>query len=307
MKTRTLLLSIFAIIASSFLFAQSIIPIQGIARNGNTAFIEQEVIVSFEIYFNNGGTPISITQVNDIALMTDAYGVFSYELIVSNDKSYAIANHEAFLRIKVGNTTISDERLGDVPYALVARNGVPTGAIMAYTGSTPPTGWLLCDGSDIPAGADFNDLRNLLVANLPAGTGLQTGKVPDLRGMFLRGAGVNQIIPTLNAPLNTMYGDTFSSHRHAARENNGVGLTTNFTGNHAHSINVNQRGGAASVGSNVAGPRQLGGVDQTPGGWSELSSDGAGGHSHIVDGNTAHTGSGETRPDHYAVTYMIKL
>jgi hypothetical protein len=44
-------------------------------------------------------------------------------------------------------------------------------------------GWLLCDGQDIPAGAKYDALRNLL------GSTYGEGKVPNFQGMFLRGQG----------------------------------------------------------------------------------------------------------------------
>ncbi|MBX3552162.1 MAG: tail fiber protein [Pseudolabrys sp.] len=54
---------------------------------------------------------------------------------------------------------------------------MPVGSIVAFGGTRKPDGWLWCDGSTIPSGTDYSDLRKLLGQN----------KTPDLRGYFLRG------------------------------------------------------------------------------------------------------------------------
>lgn len=81
-----------------------------------------------------------------------------------------------------------------------AKGGVPVGAVFHFAGSAAPAGYLECDGSEIPAfdannsGATFKnvpvwrlqDLRTFLGANFGA-----VGKLPDLRGVFIRGLGQN--------------------------------------------------------------------------------------------------------------------
>lgn len=60
------------------------------------------------------------------------------------------------------------------------KDDTPSGIIVAYTGHQIPEGWLLCDGSLIPEGNQYDRLRE------------QVGhSVPDLRGLFLRGLGQN--------------------------------------------------------------------------------------------------------------------
>ena len=76
---------------------------------------------------------------------------------------------------------------------------LPVGVIMPYAGLTPPMGWLLCDGAEVPRiryealhavikdlygnSNAFNEVTN------PLGTrGIDTFKLPDLRGRFALGA-----------------------------------------------------------------------------------------------------------------------
>lgn len=74
----------------------------------------------------------------------------------------------------------------------------PVGTIQAYAGTSPPAGWLICDGSTIPNGSgtptggsgantvntNYSALYLLLGSNFGA-----AGKIPDLRGRTMIGAG----------------------------------------------------------------------------------------------------------------------
>ncbi len=69
---------------------------------------------------------------------------------------------------------------------------LPVGTILPFAGyfstsSNPiPGGWMLCDGSSIPDGSEYNDIRSAL-----AGTEWSESPnkmcLPDLRGKFIRG------------------------------------------------------------------------------------------------------------------------
>ncbi len=71
-------------------------------------------------------------------------------------------------------------------------NGVtPVGAISAYIRDTPPPGWLLCDGHEEPVAA-YQALAAAIETKFGQSSMPGTGegakfKLPDLRGMFLRG------------------------------------------------------------------------------------------------------------------------
>lgn len=80
------------------------------------------------------------------------------------------------------------------------KGGVPVGAVFHFAGSAAPSGYLACNGGVIPAydannpGATYanvpvwrlQDLRTFLGSNFGA-----VGKLPDLRGVFIRGLGQN--------------------------------------------------------------------------------------------------------------------
>ena len=69
----------------------------------------------------------------------------------------------------------------------------PTCTILSYMGTTPPSGYLPCDGKiyDIIQYQNLADeiAKQFGVMNFFGGDGTMTFAVPDLRGEFLRGAG----------------------------------------------------------------------------------------------------------------------
>ena len=67
----------------------------------------------------------------------------------------------------------------------------PPGMIVAYGGSTAPTGWLACDGSTV-AKADYPALHAAIGATWGAG-GETTFVLPNLVGRTLRGGFVGQL------------------------------------------------------------------------------------------------------------------
>jgi microcystin-dependent protein len=62
----------------------------------------------------------------------------------------------------------------------------PPGSVMAYMGTTVPTGWLLCDGSAVSR-ANYPALWAVIGTTSGAGDGSTTFNLPDMRGVFLRG------------------------------------------------------------------------------------------------------------------------
>lgn len=83
----------------------------------------------------------------------------------------------------ISGTSLSDS---DIPSL------TPTGAVLAFAGSSAPSGWLLCNGASVSA----NTYRSLFdaIGNTYGGTGSNTGGVytgsfnlPDLRGRAIAG------------------------------------------------------------------------------------------------------------------------
>ena len=161
---------------------------------------------------------------------------------------------------------------------------LPIGAINAFPTYTMPAGWLVCDGSAVPAGKDYEELRTILSG----------GTLPDLRGQFLRGSS------TATDTLLSKIGWT------TARPHTGFTGLTNQNGDHHH------RSGVPAWDDPKA---YINGRDTIPAGKSvsgfgvgsataEPRTNTAGAHSHTVtiDGG----GDTETAPDHVRIVWGIK-
>jgi len=64
---------------------------------------------------------------------------------------------------------------------------MPAGVILPFGGATAPTGWLVCDGSQVSR-TQYADLFAAIGTAHGSGDGSSTFHLPDFRGRFLRGA-----------------------------------------------------------------------------------------------------------------------
>jgi microcystin-dependent protein len=91
---------------------------------------------------------------------------------------------------------------------------MPTGAIIPYYGETAPKGWLLCDGSSIPSGDEYESLRILLgSSDNPA---INT---PNLTGKVLLGMGNNyELHGTGGQETNQITIENLPAHSHGTSD-----------------------------------------------------------------------------------------
>jgi hypothetical protein len=285
-------------------FAQGI-AIQGIARdNASSAITDINLTFTFSITKNDNTVLYSETQ----AIKTDNFGVFSHIVSTGNPTTSAFNNVDfsiTNLKMKVlvvyqGNTIeVYNQPFQYTPYAFFAEkaalatnatnadNGVPTGAVMPYTGATAPEGWVLCNGQSLTAITGAAALITIVGNN-----------APNLGGMFLRGAGPNTNSGyTVNdgPALKTIQADASKSHAH---DSGNLLATANGIHNHTYKSGLGSSYGIAS-GSQSSGEIGRYPVDNTS------TSDGL--HSHLVTGSTSLTGDTESRPVNYGVNYIIKL
>ena len=169
------------------------------------------------------------------------------------------------------------------PQGPVATNGVPSGAIMLFGTTVPPSGWLECDGSQVL----ISSYQNLFLA-----IGCTFGCVPapyfvlpDLRGYFVRGWSNTSTIDS-----GRVFGSTqqnqLQKHKHIASNNdcqnygliNGTGTGNFNTWCDTNGVATNQPGGALT------------------GDGTQVNADPA---------NDANVGT-ETRPINIALMYCIK-
>ena len=281
---------LFCLLGLNQLLAQSVstgITVQGIARNTEkTALVSKNLTFTFTVK-DEGGT----TVYNETAtIVTDAFGVFAHIIGSGNATTGpfedVLFHHEKLslvisVEIDGVTTEISDAPFQYVGYAKAADNGVPTGSIMPFVGSSAPSGWVLCNGQSLTGVAGSGPLIALLGSN----------NAPNLQGMFLRGTGTSPVNNQAGPALRGTQQDGFESHNHPG--------TTTTNGNHAHTTSVpNEQEGAVAIITNSATFYQ----------WARtgaVTSSTNGNHSHTVSTNNA--GTTESRPVNYGINYIIKL
>jgi hypothetical protein len=283
------LLSTFNVNAQTNVLSSGM-SIQGIARddkNEALANIDQLDLV-FTVYYLAGSSTSPTTILNRTATVkTDNFGVFSYVLVIDKDQYNLISTQSAYLKVSQGSVVFSDEKLQTVPYAIYAQNGVPTGTITAYVGTVAPNGWMFCDGGAIPADPYYSNLKAVLG---------NANNTPDLRAMFLRGAGTGN--GRTGPAVRTVQQDDLKAHLHT------LNINTSSDGNHNHNSYFNNddfNGSGSGVQQSLEndnGPiRYDNPVVTTTNGL----------HTHNVNGSTANTGGTETRPISYGVNWIIKI
>jgi microcystin-dependent protein len=168
--------------------------------------------------------------------------------------------------------------------------GSPAGIIAPFAGASAPTGWLTCDGSAVSR-ATYATLFAAISTTWGAGDGSTTFNLPDLRGAFLRGSGTSSLDPSSPRAVGSFQAEAYRNHNHTATSS--VSDPT-----HAHGYTA---GGSATVALSAGGVP----VNQSSPTGSTTTASGTG-ISVSTSVATSTTGGTETRPDNYAVLYIIK-
>jgi microcystin-dependent protein len=159
----------------------------------------------------------------------------------------------------------------------------PPGAIIAFAGTSAPTGWLACQGQ-LVSRTTYAALFAAIGTTWGAGDGSTTFGLPDLRGVFLRGTGTNATGSSSGAVGPAVGGyatDTYLNHTHTASQ-----------ASHNHTYTYFQAAG--STASGVGG--------QTPSSTSGTTSSAT----PAITVDTSTTGGTETKPKNYGILYIIK-
>lgn len=297
---KRLLLSLLMFSISLFSYSQANvvgtkISLQGIARdNTNNALKDQTNLpVTVTIFFGAGTNEKTVlTETGNVN--TDNFGVFTYNLQIDSANYIKISNIEAWVRISSNGAVFVQEQLRAVPYAIHAQNGVPTGTIMAFGGTTIPSGWILADGRAIPNDIYHAALRAIYGTN-----------VPNLKGLFLRGTGTNSgysgvyVGPSLRATQ----ADDMKSHTHSID----MSGTTSTSGSHTHDARRNT-GGSSGI-TSFQDPLKNVQTNTDSDNSTPTITNSAGNHTHTlsITGSAGANGTVDTRPINYGVNYIIKI
>ncbi|MCP4541741.1 MAG: tail fiber protein [Chloroflexi bacterium] len=276
--------------------------------------------MTFRIY-DDVIAPLSVTLWSETHVsVTVRAGNFS--VLLGNNKSISetlFNDHDRFIGVQVSgyDEMVPRQRFASVPYAVHANhattataaidadllNGVPAtvlappGSVMAYAGSVPPEGWLVCDGSDIDR-VQYPALFAAITTTHGNGNGATTFNIPDYRGYFLRGvdAGTGRDPDALSRTAiitGANIGDVVGSVQENATSRPNTPFTTTTTGNHNHLAPT-----ANYSGSSYEVPKDKSGYDYGDAAPTSYS----GNHSHAITSG----GDNETRPINAYVIWIIK-
>jgi microcystin-dependent protein len=190
--------TLIALLIGISLFSQTGFSYQGVLRNETGKLRTNETLDLTASLIQDGKTIYTETH----QVITNNYGVFSIIIgqgtsqqsfsgtLFLNEESTSINPTE--LEVKEGGKLISKTQILGVPFAEVAKVALkaqidfPAGSIIAFGGDAQkiPSGWLFCDGKGYDKTV-YPDLFNAIGTNWGADNNLF--RVPDLRGVFLRG------------------------------------------------------------------------------------------------------------------------
>ncbi len=175
---------------------------QAVVRNANGVLLA-DTTINLRVSLYPGQEAATPTWVEIHNPHTDMSGSFGINVgdgerdassVVANYSDVNFATIYYWIRIEIleGSTyrEVNFSRLPSSPYAEVAYNAIayPAGMISPFAGPVNkiPSGWLLCDGSEVSR-TEYAQLYDAIEVSWGTGDGSTTFNLPDLRGMFLRG------------------------------------------------------------------------------------------------------------------------
>jgi microcystin-dependent protein len=110
---------------------------------------------------------------------------------------------------------------------------LPAGAVQAFAMNSAPAGWLEADGSNVNR-TTYAALFSAISTTYGAGDGSTTFALPDLRGIFVRGSGSQEISgTTYSKSFATKERDAFQAHKHTLRTRSSFGGDTDYVSREA--------------------------------------------------------------------------
>lgn len=200
-------------------------------NNANDADLALTVNASNQLLFAGVpivGAEVTVESTASIALTLDVINLTA-DLILSEESADA-DNQLVTLEIKTDGLKAQIENAQIA--SITASSVVPAGAILPFGGASAPSGFLLCDGSQVLR-STYSTLYGVVGNAFGSGNGTTTFHLPDLRGRFVRGVdgaagrdpdsssrtASNSGGNTGNA-IGTLQGEQLKSHNHTQDSHN---------------------------------------------------------------------------------------
>ena len=213
--------------------------------------------------------------------------------------------------------TVADQTASQIAGATSAL--LPSGVVLPFAGSSAPSGWLICDGTEYSKTGVYANLFAFIgitygETNGSGGVGTTHFRVPNCQGIFIAGVGTQTV-------GGKTYTKTLGSKQSESTSKNGLTVTNNAVtslgmsanASHSHSDNGHAHSGTGlAFGADGSGNTALGasGVGFSWGvatGYASISSTNID-HTHSITSNvTLNAGDTETRPANIAMNYIIKV
>ena len=198
------------------------------------------------------------------------------------------------------NDVLQSDGSGNLSFAALPQ-AVPTGSVHLMASTTPPSGYLKCNGAAVSR-TTYADLFAEIGTAFGAGNGSSTFNVPDLRGEFVRGWDDGRGVDN-NRNFGVFQGDQNKQHNHSASSSSSISPSSHnhvFPGDDQFA-NANGVGGWTN---RTTGAFNYDAKSQSGNGRVYRTSDATLSVSTSVTVNN--DGGNEARPRNIAMMYVIK-
>jgi microcystin-dependent protein len=160
---------------------------------------------------------------------------------------------------KVTNRVLADNSVTLAKLVAAVQEAlVPVGAVQAFAMNSTPAGWLAANGDTVPNGngtvqgvtANFAVLFSVLSTTYGA-----AGKLPDLRGYFVRGSGTNSDGAAAGS-FGVKQQDEIKSHTHPFAYIGAVN-TSGRSGDSTRALQSNRTGDTDATGGDETRPKNI--------------------------------------------------
>jgi hypothetical protein len=312
MRNLNFLLGMFMLLSIGTMTAQNSgrgFNFQSLIRNQEGQILKSTAIQIFLKYYLEGTSDVLFEESHSVT--TDDFGAVSlvtgYGQKVSgsldkySDINFGSGNiwYAVSIMDEGVKREIANQRFYSVPYAETAFNvsPVPAGTILPFAGENVPIGYLSCDGAEYSK-SDYPELYAAVQNIWGTTTNNNNFKVPDLRGLFLRGVdGTANRDPNKNTRAALIPGQN-SGNRVGSYQSDAI---QNITG----SVGPKYFGQGGMSASDGKGAFRGTPVSATAGGTTRDQTNRFGGFN--FDASRVVRTSTETRPANINILYIIKI